>query len=169
MFITFGYSDTAGAEYGTATKDTRTGVYAFNTGTNQIDGNRTAAGISYLTGTLSGDNNILNSESGDSKGLGLKFTGSQTGSITFVRGIAGQVQQWHKQINDFVNGFSTETKKSLRNRIQDETKRIERLESQVEKYRQRLVSQFSNLELSISRLQSQSAAFSSSGVGALRR
>lgn len=169
LFVTFGYSDTAGVEYGTSTKDTRTGVYAFNTATNQIDTNRTTAGVSYGTGSLTGDSNILNSDSGDSKGLAIKFTAAASGSITFVRGIAGQVQQWHKQINDFVNGFSTETKKSLRNRIQDETKRIERLESQVEKYRQRLVDQFSNLELAIARLQSQSSAFSSSGIGAVRR
>ena len=72
-------------------------------------------------------------------------------------------------VNDFVNGFSTETKKSLRNRIQDETKRIERLESQVEKYRQRPVDQFPHLELAIARLQSKSSAFSSSGIGAVRR
>jgi flagellar capping protein FliD len=169
LFITYGYSDNPDLEYGTSTKDTRTGVYSVNTATNQFDTKRLASEIVYGNGTLSAGGIVLNSESGDSKGLAVKFGAATTGSMTFIRGIAGQVKAWHDQINDFVNGFSSETKKTLDRRIKDETKRIDKLESQVDRFRQRLIAQFSNLEISIARLQQQSGAFQQSAIGFSRR
>ena len=64
-----------------------------------------------------------------------------------------------------MDGFVTTTAKNYSERIKDEETRISRLEKQVASVKERLTKQFANLELSIFKLQSQSAAFS----GQIRR
>jgi flagellar capping protein FliD len=144
--------------FGTYTKDTKTGVYAYDRDALTFDG---------AAATTSGAGDILNSDSGDSKGMAVKAA-SGSGTVTFVRGVAGQIKHFYEQITDFVGGFVTDTAKNIQKRIDDQNARIEKLEKQVSKYKSRLTLQFAQLEMAMSKLQSQSGAFQSQ-ISSIRR
>lgn len=163
VFVTGGYMTNSSHEFGTYTKDTKTGVYDIDptAGAQQIDTDA-STGTSWSAATLSGDGDLLNSTSGDSNGLVVKAAaGSGAGKVVFVRGVAGQIRDFYDKITNFVDGFVTNTAKNYQSRIDDEDKKIARLEAQVANVKDRLTQQFANLELAVSKLKSQSAAFSS--------
>lgn len=166
LFNTWGYTDNAAHTFGTYTKDTKTGIYDYSRDGVTFDTDR-STGNTQAAGSLSGDNDILNSVSGDSNGIALRAT-SGTGKLTFVRGVAGQVKQFYEQITNFVGGFVTDTAKNIQKRIDDQSSRIEKLEKHVDRYKSRLTLQFAQLEMSMSRLQSQSGAFQAQ-IGSIRR
>lgn len=172
VFVTDGYMTNSAHTFGTYTKDTKTGIYDIDpTAPAQFDTDKRGVGtwgtgITYAAASISGDGDILNSDDGDSKGMAVKAApGSGAGQVVFVRGIAGQIRDFYDKINNYVDGFVTTTAKNYSERIKDEDTRISRLEKQVASVKERLTKQFANLELSISKLQSQSAAFS----GQIRR
>ena len=169
LFTTNGYSNNPAHTFGTYSKDTRTGVYSIKPATGEIDTNKDSATITYAAATISGDNDILSSTTGDSKGLAVKAAvGSGIGTMTFIRGIGGQIKDFYDKINNFVDGFMTTTGKNFQDRINDEEIQIAKLEKRVASVKTRLTSQFANLELSISKLQAQSAAFSGQ-ISSVRR
>jgi flagellar hook-associated protein 2 len=160
VFITGGYMTNPLHEFGTYTKDTKTGVYDIDPAGVLFDTDK-GSGTSWAAGTLSGDGDLLNSTSGDSNGMAVKTpVGSGVGKVVFVRGVAGQIRDFYDKINNFVDGFVTTTAKNYQDRINDEDTKIARLEAQVATVKDRLTKQFANLELSVSKLKSQSAAFS---------
>jgi flagellar hook-associated protein 2 len=166
VFVTDGYMTNSAHTFGTYTKDTKTGVYDILPGGAPTFDTDKGTGISWAAATISGDGDILNSDNGDSKGMAIKAApGSGAGKVVFVRGVAGQIRDFYDKINNYVDGFVTTTAKNYSERIKDEDTRISRLEKQVASVKERLTKQFANLELSISKLQSQSAAFS----GQIRR
>jgi len=168
LFLTGAYSDVPELSYGSSTKDTKTGVYKISTISNTIDSNKSAQISTLVNGTLSGDNNILTSNKGDSKGLSVVFDAPVDGTVTFVRGIAGQMKTWYDQMNNYVDGNLTQIGKQLKKYIRDQDTKIEEKQKRVDDYRTRLISQFSQLEINISRLQSQQAAFNNSASGFMR-
>jgi flagellar capping protein FliD len=163
VFITGGYMTNSSHEFGTFSKDTKTGVYDIDPtfGAARLDTDK-GAGTTWATATVQGDGDLLNSTSGDSNGMAVKAApGSGAGKVVFVRGVAGQIKDFYDKITNFVDGFVTTTAKNYGDRIKDSDSRIERLEKQVAGVKQRLTTQFANLELSISKLKSQSGAFAS--------
>jgi flagellar hook-associated protein 2 len=173
VFATNGYSDNPAHSFGTSTKDTQTGIYNVDPSlaTPLIDTLKDGATQSYVTPTISGDalNRILTSPSGDSNGLTLKAAAtSGTGKMTFVRGVAGQVKNFYDKINNYVDGFITTTGKNFQDRINAQDVQIAKLEKRVASVKTRLTATFSNLELSISKLQAQSAAFGNQ-ISSLKR
>ncbi|MDB5106637.1 MAG: fliD [Fibrobacteres bacterium] len=160
VFVTNGYMTNSAHTFGTYTKDTKTGVYDINPAGATFDSDK-GTGTSWAAASISGDGDIMNSDNGDSKGMAIKAaTGSGAGKVVFVRGVAGQIKDFYDKITNFVDGFVTTTAKNFSDRIKDEDTQITRLEKQVATVKERLTKQFANLELSISKLQSQSAAFS---------
>jgi flagellar hook-associated protein 2 len=161
VFVTDGYMTNSAHTFGTYTKDTKTGVYDILPGGAPTFDTDKGTGTTWAAATISGDGDILNSDNGDSKGMAIKAaSGSGAGKVVFVRGVAGQIRDFYDKINNYVDGFVTTTAKNYSERIKDEDTRISRLEKQVASVKERLTKQFANLELSISKLQSQSAAFS---------
>jgi flagellar capping protein FliD len=161
VFVTGGYMTNSSHVFGTFTKDTKSGVYDIDPAGARLDTDRTS-GTSWAAATVSGDGDLLNSNSGDSNGMAVKAApGSGPGKVVFVRGVAGQIKDFYDKITNFVDGFVTTTAKGYSDRIKDEDTRIARLEAQVAGVKDRLTQQFANLELSVSKLKSQSAAFSS--------
>jgi flagellar hook-associated protein 2 len=161
VFVTGGYMTNSSHVFGTYTKDTRTGVYDIDPAGAMLDTDK-GTGTSWAAATVSGDGDLLNSNSGDSNGMAVKAApGSGAGKVVFVRGVAGQIKDFYDKITNFVDGFVTTTAKTYSDRIKDEDTKISRLESQVAGVKERLTKQFANLELSVSKLKSQSAAFSS--------
>jgi flagellar capping protein FliD len=165
VFVTDGYMTNSAHTFGTFTKDTKTGVYDIDPAGARIDSDK-GTGTTWFPASIAGDGDVMNSDNGDSKGLAVKASPtSGAGKVVFVRGIAGQIKDFYDKINNFVDGFVTQTAKGYTDRIKDEDTKIARLETQVASVKARLTKQFANLELSISKLQSQSAAFS----GQIRR
>jgi flagellar hook-associated protein 2 len=169
LFLTGGYSDKPEMTFGASTKDTKTGVYAVSTIANTLDKKKSASEVSMAAGEVSGDNNILNGLTGDSKGLAIKFDAPVTGNFTFVRGISGQIKHWFDKMNNYVDGSLTQMSKQMKKYIDDQTIKIDEQQKRVDDFRTRMVNQFSQLEISISRLQSQQSAFNSQSSGFLRR
>jgi flagellar hook-associated protein 2 len=169
LFLTGGYSDKPEMTFGASTKDTKTGVYAVSTIANTLDKKKGAGDIAMAAGELSGENNILNGLTGDSKGLAIKFDAPVTGNFTFVRGISGQIKHWFDKMNNYVDGSLTQMSKQMKKYIDDQTLKIDEKQKRVDDFRTRMVNQFSQLEISISRLQSQQSAFNSQSSGFLRR
>lgn len=164
VFITGGYMTNSTQEFGTFTKDTKTGVYDIDPVGQRIDTDG-GTGVAWSAATVSGDGDLLNSTSGDSNGLAVKAAaGTGPGQVVFVRGVAGQIRDFYDKITNFVDGFVTTTAKNYQDQINNEDTKIAQLESQVATVKDRLTLQFANLELSVSKLKSQSAAFSSSGL-----
>lgn len=161
VFVTGGYMTNSSHVFGTYTKDTRTGVYDIDPAGAMLDSDK-GTGTSWAAATISGDGDLMNSTTGDSKGMAVKAaSGSGAGKVVFVRGVAGQIKDFYDKITNFVDGFVTTTAKNYADRIKDEDTKISRLEAQVANVKDRLTKQFANLELSVSKLKSQSAAFSS--------
>jgi flagellar capping protein FliD len=160
VFVTNGYMTNSAHSFGTYGKDTKTGVYDINPATGMFDTDK-GTGASYSAASISGDGDLMNSDNGDSKGMAVQAaTGSGVGKVVFVRGVAGQIKDFYDKINNFVDGFVSTTIKSYNDQIKDEDHRITQLETHVASVKAQLTKQFANLELSIAKLQSQSAAFS---------
>lgn len=161
VFVTNGYMTNSAHTFGTYSKDTKTGVYDIDPATGMFDTDK-GTGTTYMAASITGDGDLMNSDNGDSKGMAVKAAvGSGAGKVVFIRGVAGQIKDFYDKITNFVDGFVTSTAKNYQDRINDEDSRISKLEKQVATVKERLTKQFANLELSISKLQSQSAAFSS--------
>jgi flagellar capping protein FliD len=164
VFITGGYMTNSSQVFGTYTPDTKTGVYDIDPAGQRIDTDK-SSGTTWSAATVSGDGDLLNSTSGDSNGMAVQAAaGSGPGQVVFVRGVAGQIRDFYDKITNFVDGFVTSTAKNYQDQINQEDTKIAQLETQVASVKDRLTQQFANLELSVSKLKSQSAAFSSSGL-----
>jgi flagellar capping protein FliD len=165
LFSANGFSDNPGHEMGRFTEDTKTGTYDVDPATDDFDTDSSDAS-SFSTAKRIGE--IMTSENGDSKGLSIRAPiGSGSGQFTFVRGLADQIKQYVDQANDFVDGLFTKTKEGYDKRIDEYDDRILRLEDQVQRFRASLTAQFSSMEQSMQRLQSQNQAFLSQ-VGSFR-
>jgi len=151
LFVAQGVSDNNLHEMGKYTDDTVAGSYAFDADNDTIDG---------VKATRIGQ--VLISKSGDSNGLSIKApTGTGVGTLSFTRGLASKLDMLYQQHNDYVDGLFKQTKDSNEKRVRDYEVKIEDLWDKVESFKSRLVKQFSDMEQSMSRLQSQSSSFMS--------
>jgi len=156
LFTSGGFSDTPGFSVGRFTKDSEAGVYKYDS--------------QKLTWTLNGKevegtwvgNNIFTTK----KGLSIELpSGAGDATVTFVRGIAGQLSTfvehaktgYYNQKNEWVDGYIKQSKDKYQDRIDDIQKRVDQLQLRVDNYEARLIKQFTALEKSMSSLQSQSA------------
>ena len=167
LFNTSGYMSNAAHTFGTFTAETKTGTYTYDRDGLLFDTDKSSTVSSMAAASTSGDGDILNSLEGDSKGIAVKAA-SGGGTVTFIRGVAGQIKQFYEKITDYVSGFMTDTAKGIQKRITDQEGRIETLEKNVTRYKAKLTLQFANLEMTMSKLQSQSGAFQSQ-IGGMRR
>ncbi len=149
LFITNGYSDNPSHTLGSYDKNTESGTYSIDTGSEQIDGvDAVRSGV------------LLTSKEGDSKGLIIDSpSGTGVGSFTFTRGIASQISKYWAVANDPFEGTLSTTKKGFEKSIERFRDRATEMEKKVETFRQRLIKQFSDLEMRMSRLQQQSSSF----------
>jgi flagellar hook-associated protein 2 len=154
LFAASGVSDNPEWELGRYTDDTESGVYSVDADGNTMDGN--SAKRIGLT---------LTSSTGDSKGLSLKAA-SGTGSFTFIRGLASQMEQYYAQANDYVSGLFKDTRESFDRQLREFDKRILDTQDRVDRYKATLTKQFADLEQSVSRLQSQQQSFAAQ-IGSL--
>ncbi len=160
LFIPYGATASSEIVFGRSTSDTQAGVYAVTIDYNApwsgtIDGN---PGDPFGTPPAG----ILTSNTGPSKGLGLSVLGTSVTSttVTFTRGIASQMYERIKQITDNLNGYLPDHKENIQKEIERTNERIAFQEERIERYRLRLVTQFTRMEQAMASINAQSSAIS---------
>jgi flagellar hook-associated protein 2 len=149
LFANSGWTDNGAATVGGWTDSTKAGTYLLNPSTDVVDGK---------PGNRIGD--ILFSQSGNSSGLGVTAPTSIAGnvSVTFVRGLAGQIQQYINALTAFDGAYNS-NKKTVQQQIDDYGKQADRAQTRVDSYRKNLVAQFSAMENAMLKIKNQSSAF----------
>ena len=162
LFGVSGYSSNGEWSLGYYTDDTESGVYSVDASTGEIDTDSSATSSSMSTAKRTGSS-ILTSKSGDSSGLTIDLGGatSDSGTFTFVRGIASQIEAYVADATDSVDGIFKIADDAYDKKIDKYEDRIATLEDQVDAYYNRLVTQFAALEQTMASLNAQSTAFSS--------
>lgn len=149
LFANSGWTDNGSATVGDWTDDTKAGTYSLTPSTDVIDGK---------PGNRIGE--ILFSQSGNSKGLGITAPTTIAGSInaTFSRGVAGQLQQYINVLTAFDGSFKS-NKDLIQKQIQDYGDQADQVQARVDKYKQSLSAQFSAMESAMLKIKNQSSAF----------
>ena len=114
--------------------------------------------------TATGSGQILTSDAGDSTGLQVRITGTQTGSvgdISFSRGLVADLLREVQSITRLGDGEIEFARESLDNRIEQIDDDITRFEERLTIREQLLIRQFTAAEQAIASLQSQQTAFQS--------
>lgn len=153
LFAVSGYSDTEGITFGRTTRDTRTGTYAIDT-TGVPP--RIGGDVAELNGTR------LTSIEGNSRGLSVTVqSGVTTGNVTFIRGFSAMIEDTirHNML-DVQHGYINTSQQSLNNLSRDKDRRMDIAEGRIESLRLRLVRQFSQVEMFISRMNFQGQSLS---------
>ncbi len=170
LFITSGSSDTAGIAYGRSTSDTGSGIYELE----EVDAShvryRESGGSTWYTSdTRTSD--IATFSDGPADGLSLTMpsgtlAAGETATFTFNKGLSTLVKDLSDQLTDSRDGLISMRQESMRRSMDSIDDRILRMEESVERYRERLVRQFANMEQVLSEMQGQSASmFSALGSG----
>ncbi|MEK7393200.1 MAG: flagellar filament capping protein FliD [Fibrobacterota bacterium] len=149
LFSNSGWTDNGSATVGGWNDSTKPGTYTVTPSTDTIAGN---------AGNRIGD--ILFSQTGDSKGMGVTAPTSITGDVkaTFARGVAGQLQSYIKTLTAFDGAYKSNTN-SVSKQIADYTKDATKVQDRVDTYRKNLVAQFSAMETAMMKIKNQSSAF----------
>jgi len=149
LFANSGWTDNGAATVGGWSDATKPGTYTLTPSTDTFAGN---------AGNRIGD--ILFSQTGDSKGMGVTAAASITGDVkaTFARGVAGQLQSYIKTLTAFDGSFKSNTK-AVSKQIADYTKDATKVQDRVDTYRKNLVAQFSAMESAMMKIKNQSSAF----------
>ncbi|MGL1902363.1 MAG: flagellar filament capping protein FliD [Fibrobacterales bacterium] len=155
LFVAQGNSDNNLHEMGKYTDETQTGSFVIDADNDTING---------VAAKRIGQ--ILIAKSGEANGLSVKApSGTGTGTMEFTHGLASKLHNLYEAHNDYVDGLFKQTKESNEKRVRDYEDKIENLWDKVEAFKSRLVKQFSDMEQSMSRLQSQSSSFMSAMSG----
>jgi flagellar capping protein FliD len=150
LFSNSAWTSNSAATVGGWTQDTKSGSWTVDAAGDLIDG---------VAGTRNGD--VLRSNSGDSKGLGITAPASLgTFTATFSRGIAGVIEQFYNNATG-IGGTLRDAKTAAQNQVTEYGKQVDTAQSRVDRFRENLVAQFSGLEKAMLRLKSQSSAFMS--------
>ena len=164
LFTTTGFSENSAVTLGRNTADTTSGKYRIE----EVDANHfriQLAGSSewFTSDTREGD--IISFSSGPAKGMMLTAPAGAVGTgvaFTFQKGLSGLIDEGINSLTDSREGLVSMRQESWRKSIQYSDERITKLEDRIEKYRLRLVKQFSDMEQAMSLLQSQSSKMLSS-------
>ena len=151
----------------TVTSNTAAGPDNSGIGTS---GGTVASGLD-VAGTINGEaatgsGQLLTGNSGNSTsdGLQVKYTGSASGDIgtvTYLSGIANQMNNLVTRINDSSNGLFAAANTSYNNQVSAMDQQITELQQQVAAQQTLLQNEFSQMENAIAALQQQSARLSS--------
>jgi len=149
LFANSGWTDNGNATVGGWSDATKPGTYTITPSTDTFAGN---------AGNRIGD--ILFSQTGDSKGMGVTAATSITGDVkaTFARGVAGQLQSYIKTLTAFDGAYKSNTD-AVSKQIADYTKDASKVQDRVDAYRKNLVAQFSAMESAMLKIKNQSSAF----------
>ena len=160
LFVKNGYSSNTAVQYGRSTKDTQSGVYTLE----EVDAEhfriqRSGDTAWYLSDARAGE--ILTFSSGPAAGLSITAAAGSLGGtpadFTFSKGVSVLLDDLMTKLTDGYDGLVTLRQESWQKRMRGADDRIMTMETRIEKYRERLVNQFTAMEMTLSSLQSQSS------------
>jgi flagellar capping protein FliD len=158
LFTTTGVSNSPGISLGRSTKDTQSGVYTLE----EIDGQHFRIQLQgssewYISDARNGE--IITFSDGPAKGLSLTAPAGSIGegsaTFTFSKGLAAILEENIQKLTDGAEGTVALRQESWRRSMKYADERILKLEDRIEKYRLRLVQQFSAMEQAISQMNMQ--------------
>lgn len=170
LFVKDGYSDNTAVQFGRSTEETQGGVYTIE----EVDADHVRIQLAgdttwYTSDARNGD--IVTFSDGPATGLSLTLPsgslGGTTSTFTFNKGIGALQDELVGRMTDTHDGIVSMRQKSLNRSIDSADDRIVQLEDRIERYRMRLVKQFSAMEQNLSELRSQSANMMSALGGAM--
>ncbi len=165
LFTTTGVSDNPGISMGRTTKDTKSGVYILE----EVDAQHFRIQLQgssewFTSDARTGD--IITFSDGPASGLSLTAPagtiGAGSATFTFSKGLAAILDENIKKLTDGSEGTVALRQESWRRSIKYTDERILKLEDRIEKYRLRLVKQFSAMEQAMSQMKTQGSQMTSS-------
>lgn len=160
LFVTIGTSDNSAIVLGTSTKDTKAGNYVFE----EVDADHFRARLEsgstwYTSEARTGE--IVSWQDGPLKGLSVTAPtgtiGAGSATFTMSKGLSSIIDEAITSLADPRDGLVAMRTESYTRSMSRSDDKITQLEDRIEKYRLRLVKQFSAMEQALSQLQSQSA------------
>ncbi|MBN1306776.1 MAG: flagellar filament capping protein FliD, partial [Chitinispirillaceae bacterium] len=161
LFITVGTSDNSTIVLGNSSSDTKAGIYLLE----EVDGEhfrarRQGDATWYTSAARVGD--IVSFEEGPLTGLSLTAPAGSIGAgnsaaFTLSKGLSTLIDEAIENLTKSQEGLIALRTESWQRRISQADDKIMQLEERIEKYRLRLVNQFSAMEQALSALQAQSA------------
>lgn len=166
LFVTSGIASNSGVTYGRSSEKTQAGVYTVReVDENHFEYSREGDSTWYTSESRFGE--IVSFEDGPLSGLSLTAASGVVGigntfTFTMAKGLSSIIGEAVEKMNDAREGLVAMRTESYQRSIASAEDQITQLESRIEKYRLRLVSQFSAMEQALSTLQSQSSNMLSS-------
>lgn len=166
LFTTTGVSDNSSIVMGRNTPETKSGKYTIE----EVDGQHFRIQLQgssewYVSDARVGD--IITFSDGPAKGLSLTAPAGSIGAggsavFTFSRGLSSTIENNVDKLTDTTEGTVALRQESWRRTMKQADDRILKLEERIEKYRLRLVKQFTAMEQAISQMKSQGSQLSAS-------
>jgi len=161
LFTTSGISSHSGVTYGRSSEKTQAGVYTVReVDANHFEYSREGDSTWYMSDSRLGE--IVSFNDGPLSGLSLTAASGAVGigntfTFTMSKGLSAIIGEAVDKMNDAHEGLVAMRTESYQRSITSAEDQITQLEKRIEKYRLRLVSQFSAMEQALSTLQSQSS------------
>jgi flagellar hook-associated protein 2 len=158
LFVSLGFADNSNVTVGRSTKDTKAGKYIIE----EVDAThlriRQENGVEWYTSDArAGD--VVTFSQGPVKGLSLSAAaGIITGPVAFnfQKGLSTVLEESIAALTDTREGVVSLRQTALQKSIDRANERIDTLNTRTEKYRERLVAQFTAMETTLSNLMEQS-------------
>ena len=161
LFTDSGTGSSSSLQYAYSSRSTKSGTYNVDITQSGSTITGTIAGVA-----VSGSNNILTVDDSSSaaNGLQIRYTGTGTltgGTFTYSRGLASLLDNTLFSMTDSVNGSVTTVENSLQDSINSLDTQITDTNDLIDRKMSLLTTQFQNMEVALSSLQSQSSYLSS--------
>lgn len=159
LFTKFGTSDNSNIVFGRSTLETKEGKYILE----EVDDDHLRIKLEgtsewFISDARRGD--IITFSDGLVKGLSLtapngSIGDGNTATFTFSKGLGTVLDEEIQKLTNSSEGMITLRQESWQRNIQSTDDRILRMNERVEKYRDRLIKQFSNMEVVMNQMQTQ--------------
>ena len=159
LFTKFGTSDNSNIVFGRSTLETKEGKYVLE----EVDEDHLRIKLEgtsewFISDARRGE--IISFSDGLVKGLSLtapngSIGDGNTATFTFSKGLGTVLDEAIQKLTDSSEGMIALRQESWRRNIQSTDDRVLRMNERVEKYRDRLIKQFSNMEVAMNQMQAQ--------------
>lgn len=157
LFVMTGEGEDSSFLYGASTKYTKSNRYAVDVDALTVSRLDKFGAVTATYAAVYEGGVLRVDEAGDAQGLALTAPSSGGTLFTFSKGLGNEISDFIKQVTDTYDGYLTQRSKSLQEQIDRYDDDIADEQDRVYRYEERLKAQFSQLELTMSRLQSQSS------------
>ncbi|MFH0920267.1 MAG: flagellar filament capping protein FliD [Fibrobacterota bacterium] len=161
LFVMTGETEDANFQYGASTVDTKSGRYRVDSDANTISRLDRDDNVVATYAAVREANILRVKEDGAAKGLAVTVPATGNTVLTFSKGLGLELGDYIKKITDTYDGYISQRTKTIETQIKDYDTKIADEEDRVTRYENKLKVEYSAMEQTMSRLQSQSAQMQS--------